>query len=93
MPILSSQVRFDIEKQNQRYYKDTEWSIAQRRYDETRNLGNPVRVIPVVTGGYKVSGNYHKETPECIRKYTAFDLSQNSIEQLKLKIGILLEDN
>ena len=94
LPILSSQVKYDLESKKNRYYKDTEWVIAQKRYLETRNLGDrSMRIIPIVTGGYNVSESYHQETPVCIHKYTAFDLSKGTIEQLKQKIELLLADN
>lgn len=94
LPILSSQVKSDLENNKERYYKDTEWKVAQSRITEMRNLGeDPMKVIPIVTGGYKASEAYHQQTEECIRKSTVFELSKSTIEQLKNRIEILLSEN
>ncbi len=90
--ILSSQVKIDLNNDEiWRYYKNKEWTIAQKCFVERKNLGdNPLRILPVVTGEYNVYESYHQKTPECIKKYTAFDLSKSTIEQLKNKIEVLL---
>ena len=94
LPILSSQVKFDLEKKKERYYKEKEWKIAQSRYVETRNIGDKgIKVVPIVTGGYKVSENYQQDTEECIRKATAFELSKYTLEHLKKRIEVLLDNN
>ena len=94
LPILSSQVKSDLENHRKRYYKDTEWRIAQSRFTESRNLGaNSMKVIPIVTGGYKASEAYHQQTEDCIRKSTVFELSKSTIEQLINRIDFLLKEN
>lgn len=93
IPILSSQVKYDLENKKERYYKDIEWKIAEKRFIETRNIGvRSLRIIPIVTGGYSASKSYHQDTPEFIHKYTAFELAKGTIEQLKQKIEILLSE-
>lgn len=93
MPILSSQVKYDLTNKIERYYKDTEWRIAEKRHVETRNIGDRrLRIVPIATGGYDASKPYHQETPEFINKYTVFELTKGTIEQLKQKIELLMSE-
>lgn len=93
MPILSTQVMNDLEKENSRYYRDKEWHIAQIRYDEEAiisNETNRMKVLPFIIGEYHVGGLYHQKTEQCIVNATAFEVAKESFESLKKTINKLL---
>lgn len=83
MPILSSQVKRDLEGGIRRYYMQ-EWKWAQARYAQVKSIdpqaGN-IRVMPLLTGSYDIRGTYHQKIEECIKQVTAYDL-KNGIEGL-----------
>lgn len=87
MPILSTQVRGDLECGNigQRWYHQ-EWRWAQdRRDDETSIDGNAHRsfkVVPLVVGDYSFNKEYHQQLPSCIVGATAFEAAKDKIENL-----------
>lgn len=85
LPILSSQVKYDLEMDNHRYYIETEWNMAQRRYINEKNIGHNahrMRVLPIIIGDYNVSSDYHQKTPDCILNVTAFELAIHPISVL-----------
>lgn len=96
MPILSTQVKKDLTDVNNpdRYYRTTEWRIAQTKKTEQENL-NPdapgnMKVLPIVIGEYDEREDYHKKTESCIVGATVCHLSSETFEILKGKISKLL---
>ena len=88
IPILSSQVQHDLQNDNPRYYKDTEWSIAQT-YTNTSDL----TILPLKIWGYdeRNAENINK-LPPCIKDISVFDLERNQITMLVEKIKSLLNE-
>lgn len=80
IPILSARTEEDLQNGNERYYKDTEWKLAQTHInaDETR-----ISVIPVRLPGYdeRNSDNYNN-LPPCIQKSSVFNLETTPISTL-----------
>ena len=85
MPILSSQVRYDLlsEKIANRWYHQ-EWNWAQIRHNNEKNINGHTRfkVIPIVVDGYRFSEAYHQQLPPCITEATAFETVKDNIEHL-----------
>ena len=87
MPILSSQVKYDMtsDKQSERWYYQ-EWLWAQSRHDEEKNIsidGQALfKVIPIVVGDYRFNEDYHQQLPPCIIGATAFEMAKDNIEHL-----------
>lgn len=76
MPILSSQVKYDLEHpvaDNEKRFYMQEWDMAQRRYDDSQRLdgNNDFKIFPFVVGDYDVGSKYHKKTVACIQNVTA----------------------
>lgn len=94
MPILSSQVMYDLLEDNNRYYRDSEWKIAQSRYENENFIGDNskrnIKVLSVVVGHYNVRNSYHQKTEECIVKATAFEAAKESFDTLVQLINKLL---
>ena len=80
IPILSAQTQEDLLNNNARYYKDTEWKLAQTHInaDETR-----ISVIPIRVPGYdeRNSDNYNN-LPPCIQKSSVFNIETSPISTL-----------
>lgn len=96
MPILSTQVKKDLIEDNNsdRYYRTTEWKIAQTKKTEQDNL-NPdasgnMKVLPIVIGEYDERADYHQKTESCIVGVTVCHLASETFEMLKGKISKLL---
>ena len=85
MPILSSQVKSDLESNNmeERWYSK-EWEWAQQRYeDETKISGKlNFKTIFVAIGDYRFSESYHQKLPSCITAASAFETAKDNIENL-----------
>ena len=94
MPILSTQVMTDLLKDdNDRYYRKTEWHLAQKRCDDQNSLShnaNEMKVLPVVIGEYQVGKPYHQKAAKCIVSVTAFEMAKESFDSLKVRINELL---
>ena len=85
MPILSSQVKSDLESDNmeERWYPK-EWAWAQQRYIEEKNINDKTlfKTIPVVIGDYRFGETYHQQLPSCITAASAFETAKDNIEHL-----------
>ncbi len=93
MPILSTQVMHDLIQCNMRYYQ-TEWSLAQHKYDSLKGIDgqtgqNNFNVLPIVIGQYKIRSDYHQRTTECIVKSTAYEVEKGTFDQLRKIINNL----
>ena len=83
MPLLSSQVMYDLMQHKDRYYRGFEWHTAQTRYDNERTLGQPrLKVCPIVAGNYNIRESYHQQVEECIKSATAYELASGTFESL-----------
>ena len=83
MPLLSSQVMYDLMRHKDRYYRGFEWHAAQTRYDNERTLGQPrLKVCPVVAGRYDIRKSYHQDVETCIKSATAYELASGTFETL-----------
>ena len=87
IPILSSQAQADLLAGNTRYYKDTEWNLAQTHYntDETQ-----LSVLPIKIPGYDERICSDK-LPQCIQKSTVFSLETTPISTLIDTINRILD--
>ena len=107
MPILSSQVKADLERdKTSRYYIKEEWSQAQLRYDSDKHINsnnkekrNPapipqsqIKIQPVVIGRYDIRSKYHRKIFPCIKDATAYQSVTNSIDVLYDLINKLLNN-
>lgn len=85
MPILSSQVKSDLESNNMegRWYPK-EWEWAQQRYvNEIKISGKSnFKTIFVAIGDYRYNESYHQKLPECITKASAFETAKDNVENL-----------
>lgn len=75
IPILSAQVKKDLQEGNVRYYNGVEWKAIQMLCKN--NLGNHV-VIPVCIGGYDVRSEYHNKLIPDEFKKTVINLDEQS---------------
>ncbi|MCH5310346.1 MAG: toll/interleukin-1 receptor domain-containing protein [Prevotella sp.] len=96
MPILSTQVKNDLIEDKHRFYRDTEWLIAQSRYNDEKGIGdgvNKMKVLPVVIGEYQVRSAYHQKAEEfSILNVTAFEMAKESLGSLKQLINNLMKN-
>ena len=93
MPILSTQVKNDLTGDRSRFYRDTEWQIAQSRYNDEKYISdsaNKMKVLPIVIGEYQVGKPYHQKAAKCIVSVTAFEMAKESFDSLKAHINELL---
>lgn len=97
MPILSSQVMHDLKEGKRRFYIDEEWSIAQKKHDDLKGMGESAtnhsfNVLPIIVGGeYQIRSDYHQKTPPCIINVTAYyEVAKESPDSLTKLISKLL---
>lgn len=84
MTILSSQVMRDLQSGSTRYYQK-EWKMAQRRYSVEQKLGDigqKMKVLPLVIGQYQTRSSYHQELPDCIKKSSVYEALTQSLDSL-----------
>lgn len=84
MPLLTSQVAYDLKHGNDRYYINTEWAVAQEKKSNQQKLKTdiPMKIIPVVTKGYDMRSDYHQKVSDCIKDVTIFDLYKEDLKEL-----------
>lgn len=89
LPILSRQVQKDIMEANSRFYKDTEWTIAQTY----ANGGKDITIIPLRIWGYDVRDeNNISALPECLRCRTVHDLERQTLDELIFQLKDILRN-
>ncbi|MBE6311478.1 MAG: toll/interleukin-1 receptor domain-containing protein [Bacteroidales bacterium] len=87
IPILSSQVQHDLQNDNQRFYKDTEWNIAQ-----THANTSDLKILPIKIWGYNErSEDNIQKLPQCLKK-SVFDLENTPITSLIETIKSILNN-
>ena len=77
LPILSRQVKDDIQQGNTERYYIKEWEFASKNLKD----GNAT-MIPIVLDGYETRSDYHRYFEEKTARKTAFDFSQSPITEL-----------
>ena len=94
MPLLSSQVRDDLENGIDRYYWRKEWNWAQIRYEDERQIdthhSKKMKVLPVIIGDYQVRDKVHEKTLPCIKEATAHEISKSSFCELVKTINKII---
>lgn len=100
MPVLSSQVKKDLEDGKDERFYQKEWQIAQCKYDNEHELDDGItqmmQVLPFVTESYDIRESYHQKTAQCIRSATAFDMKSpkntiNVIQSFINRINTMLK--
>lgn len=84
MPLLTTQVMYDLQADNNRYYRGFEWHTAQLRYNAEKQLGGTpsIKILPVVIGKYDERENYHQKVDECIKNASKFQLTGQPFKSL-----------
>ena len=77
LPILSRQVKDDIQQGNTERYYIKEWEFASKNLKD----GNAT-MIPIVLDGYETRSDYHRYFEDKTARNTAFEFSQSPITEL-----------
>lgn len=87
LPILSRQVKDDIQTQNVGRYYITEWELVSSDLKDGRTA-----MVPVVLDGYDHRSEYHRFFEEKTAKKTVFEFSKSPISELFDLIKKKLQD-
>jgi len=88
VPIMSGQVQTDISEGTPRYYKDTEWKLAQTYI----NGGKKIEIVPIRITGYDFRNAQNLQyLPDAFKERTMHDLETRPLSEFLTMMNDILK--